>query len=441
MKKVVLLLTLLTGWVNSYSQILAGHELWAYTDIIPDTLIDYVGCTTNTVIENYYIDINEDSQNDFRINASCSGGLGGQSRSITITPLNPDMFIRLGRIDSVYNNYQSYWQVAKVAMPLYYGDTINPDDAEWNSLPMFLTLSSNSAGTFQFVNDWVDTIDEYIGIKYQTISDTTYGWIRVYCPNAGRCYVKDYSFGTPTPGCADTTYNPIITASGPLTVCYGDTIILNAENGYDAYLWSTGDTTQSISVSDSGDYFVSVLVDTCWFGSDTIEIGISNPNPIIYESGDTLFCIPSFASYQWYLNGQPIAGAINQFHCWEVSGNYEVFVIDSFGCTAMSPIVEMAPAKTNTTCGNTPGSIIDNNKAIFKIYPNPATAQITIEFPATANYKNAELSIQTITGQVVNQLIIDNEKLTIDVSRFSKGLYLFKVRAGDEVVVRKVVVE
>ena len=42
---------------------------------------------------------------------------------------------------------------------------------------------------------------------------------------------------------------------------------------------------------------------------------------------------------------------------------------------------------------------------------------------------------------MVNQWIIDNEKLTIDVSGFSKRFYLFKVRAGDEVVVRKVVVE
>jgi hypothetical protein len=243
-----------------------------------------------------------------------------------------------------------------------------------------------------------------------------------------------------TVDCSDTTYLPTIT--GPSVVCAGDTILLEAESGYDAYLWSTGDTTQSIAVSDSGDYFVSALVDTCWFGSDTLTIMISNPQPFIVEnaSHDSLFCIPEFASYQWYYNFQPVSGETNQFFCLHLNGNYQVFVTDSFGCTAMSPSAEIASAKTDSPCG-LPGSVIDNSKAIFNLYPNPATTTLTIEFPASATFKNAELSIQTITGQVVNELIIDNEKLTINVQNFSKGLYLIKVRAGDEVVVKKVVVD
>ncbi len=37
-----------------------------------------------------------------------------------------------------------------------------------------------------------------MGIKYQTVTDTGYGWIRVNCPNSNGCYIKDYSFGSQT---------------------------------------------------------------------------------------------------------------------------------------------------------------------------------------------------------------------------------------------------
>jgi hypothetical protein len=242
------------------------------------------------------------------------------------------------------------------------------------------------------------------------------------------------------PNCSDTTYLPTITASGPLTVCYGDTIILEAESGYDAYLWSTGDTTQSISVSDSGDYSVSALVDTCWFGSDTVEISISNPMPIVTVNVDDLISSGGFVSYQWYFNGEPITvnGNFQVYHACQY-GNYYVEVTDQYGCTGQSSIIEHAccPGKIDP-CDM---GIEDNNNLPVTIYPNPATTTFTIEFPASANFKTAELSIQTISGQLVFQSAIQNPKSAIDISAFSKGLYLFKVQAGDEVVVKKVVVE
>jgi hypothetical protein len=233
--------------------------------------------------------------------------------------------------------------------------------------------------------------------------------------------------------CADTTYVPLITSLGPLTVCYGDTIMLDAESGYDQYLWSTGETTQSISVSDSGDYFVSVLVDTCWFVSDTLEISSSNPIPFVSETCAELICFGGFVSYQWYLNDDPITvNGTYQICNSQQSGTYYVIVSDEYGCIGQSSIIEHS--------GNC-GGVDDITETAINIYPNPATSSITIKFPASPTFKNAELSILTITGQVINELIIDNEKLTINTEHFSKGVYFFKVETGDEVVVKKVIVK
>lgn len=50
---------------------------------------------------------------------------------------------------------------------------------------------------------------------------------------------------------------PVVSASGPTTFCQGDFVVLTSSSG-SAYLWSTGETTQSISVATGGSYSVTV---------------------------------------------------------------------------------------------------------------------------------------------------------------------------------------
>ena len=63
-----------------------------------------------------------------------------------------------------------------------------------------------------------------------------------------------------------TAVAPIIVADGPTTFCAGDSVILS---GNIDGTWSTGDTTSSITVTTSGDYFV---VNTTLCGSDTSNL-------------------------------------------------------------------------------------------------------------------------------------------------------------------------
>lgn len=60
-----------------------------------------------------------------------------------------------------------------------------------------------------------------------------------------------------------------ITPSGPLTFCQGDSVKLTATAG-SSYLWSTGATTQSITVRSSGTYNVTIMENSCVSGTQNI---------------------------------------------------------------------------------------------------------------------------------------------------------------------------
>ena len=102
-----------------------------------------------------------------------------------------------------------------------------------------------------------------------------------------------------------------------------------------SYLWSTGETTATISISDAGTYFVQVTDALGCLNWDTVVVTETpTPDPII--SGPTTFCsnetvefeaTSGFSSYQWNTgdNTNPIQfqGFINEI--W-------VLATDGFGC-------------------------------------------------------------------------------------------------------------
>src|SRR5579871_1466540 len=67
-----------------------------------------------------------------------------------------------------------------------------------------------------------------------------------------------------------TKPKPIITASGPLTICAGDSVFLSTATGLQ-YRWSTGDTTQTIKVMAGGNYTIMRLDSFSIPGNDTIQ--------------------------------------------------------------------------------------------------------------------------------------------------------------------------
>lgn len=134
-------------------------------------------------------------------------------------------------------------------------------------------------------------------------------------------------------------FEPTITADGPTTFCNGDSVVLSATAGA-TYLWSTGATTQSITVFTSGVYTVNVITaDGCAGDSDPVQVTVnSNPTPTISPVGPTTFCqggsvtltTGSYASYLWS------TGETTQSISVSTAGTYTVTVTNGNGCEGTS---------------------------------------------------------------------------------------------------------
>lgn len=82
----------------------------------------------------------------------------------------------------------------------------------------------------------------------------------------------------------------VITSSGPLSFCTGDSVILSSTNGMAAYLWSNGLTTQTISALATNTFEVRITnANGCMDTSAVTSITV-NPIPVIIPSGPTSFC-------------------------------------------------------------------------------------------------------------------------------------------------------
>jgi RHS repeat-associated protein len=159
---------------------------------------------------------------------------------------------------------------------------------------------------------------------------------------------------------------PMIMAQGNTSFCQGDSVQLDAPAGYATYLWSTGETTASISVSTAGSYTVEVTdLNGCISPLSNAETVTVNPlpaQPVVSAIGNTSFCqgdsvqlnAPAgYAAYQWS-NGETTAGI-----AVDMAGNYSVVVTDNNGCVSPASlpetvVVHALPAQpTVSITGNT----------------------------------------------------------------------------------------
>jgi hypothetical protein len=252
------------------------------------------------------------------------------------------------------------------------------------------------------------------------VRDTIAVWVRSANADSILCFAEVVLPPFPT-----NPFSTTITPDGDLELCEGESVTLDAGNGYAAYHWNTGEYAQQLMTGVPGSYFCIVRDATGNFGaSDTVTV-IVHPVPAvpaIVRTADQLSTTTA-SSWQWYRNGQLIAGATNATLILAETGSYSVEITNEHGCKATS-------ASFDVTVLGVDGA----PKAVhaFELYPNPSGGRFSVEFdlpfPAPST-----VSVTDVLGREIRTISLDTEARIhqeIDLSGAVPGLYIVRVDAG-----------
>lgn len=188
------------------------------------------------------------------------------------------------------------------------------------------------------------------GSNSQTINTTVPGTYAVTVIDANGC-VDSVSYTL----AAYTNPTPVIT--GTAAICQNQSSLLDA-GSFASYNWSTGASTQTISVTQSGTYSVTVTNTTGCSATASFAV-LVNPLPTPAITGINAFCSGdssqltvsgNYPSYLWSTGASSSAVTVN------AGGNYVVTVTDANGCTAS--------ASQSITVWNLPSPVITGDDNI-----------------------------------------------------------------------------
>lgn len=262
---------------------------------------------------------------------------------------------------------------------------------------------------------------------------------------------------------------PVITPSGPTTMCSGS-VVLNATSGSGyVYQWKkdgndiSGATAAAYTANATGDYQVKVIHGSCISWSAPTHVSIQNSlSATITAGGPTTFCnggnVKLYANtcsgytYQWKKNGNNIAGANASVYTATTGGTYQLQITQN-GANAWSALVDVTvnacEAEKNEASDSTQQLPVaetaklsaDSSSATpsfqMKVFPNPTTGLFTISFNmGTIAQEKVSLSMLNMLGQQVYSKQFSGsgairETVELDQS-LPTGIYTLQVLVGNK---------
>ena len=237
---------------------------------------------------------------------------------------------------------------------------------------------------------------------------------------------------------------PTVSVSNDITIENGSSTILTA-SGDGNFLWSTGETTSSITVSPSitTTYSVTLTSQQGCSEANSIEVTVTNNSEttVTADAGpDQDVCLDAIVE---------LTASGGDSYLW------------STGET--TPSITVSPNETTTyTVTVSNGNSIDfdditvyvdencseiANRSIiqeFKVYPNPTNGILHIELSGYSNELN--LSLYNATGKIIHSDIISNYSLdkslkrNINLRKYGKGVYYARIVNNGKNETKKVIV-
>lgn len=242
-----------------------------------------------------------------------------------------------------------------------------------------------------------------------------------------------------TPISVNVSNAPAPTISATSTqACSGDVVTVTS-SAADSYLWSTGETTQSIEVTNTAAIYVTVTNANACDGvgqSATTNITFT-ATPTAAGSFTAAGNVVTFTntstgatSYSWDFGDFTNSSASAPAHAYAANGAYTAVLTAINGnCT------DTVAFEISIEVG-----IEENNSLTFEVYPNPASAQVFVAFE---NNDNATLTVLDAMGRVVlTQAIneVGSLVLPVSVAELASGSYTLQIISENQVGVKRLMI-
>jgi hypothetical protein len=410
--------------------ILFGTQTLTMSGTYSDTSQTAMGCDSITVMELLVNDFIRDTMSD----TICQGAsiLFG-TQTLTMSGTYPDTSQTAMGCDSI------------TVMQLLVN--VAPRDTIINSICSGDTMVFNSknltvAGFYSDTTQLLSGCDSITTIDLRFILIVRTDNIKL-CP--GLSYTVDTNLYTTTgtytdvftsaSGCDSTvitnlSYFPNSIGNRGYLFCEGDSVLVLG-NWY--FTNSTVRDTINAGAANGCD---SITVHTITTKTVSPALNLGPDVVLCATSGVTIFASSAYDSYAWSNGGTTntltVSGAISGVG----STDYILNVIQaSSGCSATDTV-----NITFLSCVGLEENDIDLN---VNLYPNPATEFVTIDIYNKFNTGNMKFEIVNSIGQIVSEKTIPNkkEKVIIDVTNFTKGLYFVRISSDKMYMTKKLLIQ
>jgi len=278
------------------------------------------------------------------------------------------------------------------------------------------------------------------GSTNQTITVANAGTYFVTVTGANGCSATSTSV-TVTSGSAST---PFIIVGGPTIICEGESVTL-LSSSVSGNAWNTGETTESIEATSTGNYSVTVTdANGCTATSALVPV-IVNPLPTASFTfnanvgGVVTFTNTStdYVSSQWNFGDNTAwSNNTNPTHTYLADGVYTVTLTVFNDCGSITINQEV------TVLGTSVSELTAGQNLV--IAPNPNNGQFALTFSSTSNH-NVSFRFFTVDGQLVMEeyvgSISGSVKRDFDFSDKAKGVYMMQIMTDENVITRRIILE
>ncbi len=308
-----------------------------------------------------------------------------------------------------------------------------------NALPATPTITASGSTTFCTGGSVDLTSSAASGNTWSTNATTatitvaTTGSYSVTVTDANGCA------STSAPISVNVSNAPAPTISASSTqACSGDVVTVTS-SAADSYSWSTGETTQSIQVTDNATVSVTVTnANACnGVGQSAATTITFTATPTAAGSFTTAGNVVTFAntstgatSYSWDFGDFTNSSATAPAHAYAANGTYTVVLTAINGNCSSTATFEISIEV----------GLEEANAMNLMVYPNPASTQVLVAFDNTAV---GSVQIIDAMGRIVvseSLNTIGAVALPIDVSQLADGTYTIQVTNANQVGIRRLVV-